>query len=114
MAKFKVHKYTQAFLAPMGIHSFKPEEPTIELFERVFSYYLAINGLFSMISTLTFFYTHLDDVKEALEAFKICAGTFQSSVCFFVLGFQMKKIKTFHLRLQETVNEGNLHLYRTN
>lgn len=109
MAKFKVHKYIQAFLAPMGMHSYKPEEPTIELPKRVFAYYALISLIFSIISSIMFFYTHLDDVKEALQAFKICAGTFQSGICIFALGFQLKKIKTLHLRLQEIVNEGTSH-----
>lgn len=111
MAKFSVHKYNQIYMAALGIHSFKLHEPAVELFKKWFPYYALIVSAFATGSSFMFLYKNAHEVKEALESLKIVAGGFQSTVCFFVVGFQLKKIKELHLKLQEIVDTGNLLLY---
>lgn len=106
MAKFKVHKYNQIYMAALGIHSFRLHEPTIELFKKVFPYYAIIVSAFATGSSFMFLYKNAHEVKEALESLKVVAGGFQSTVCFFVVGFQLKKIKVLHLKLQGIINAG--------
>lgn len=106
MAKFQVHKYNRAYLVPLGMHSYNVTQPTIELFKKAYTYYFAIVSLFSTSSTILFAIRHSDEPKDALEAFKICAGTFQSAICFFSFGLQMKKVKVLHCRFQEIVDTG--------
>lgn len=105
MVKFKVHKYNQAYMAALGIHSYKLNEPTIDLFRHFFPYYAFTVIIFAITSSFMFLYENSHEVKDALESFKIVAGGFQSATCFFVVGFQLRKIKMLQLKLQEIVDE---------
>lgn len=99
MAEFEVHKYNQAYMSLLGIHSYKPSEPTLDLFKKVFPYYAFLVTTFAIESSFMFI-INSHETKDAIESFKIVAGGFQSATCFFVVGFQLEKIKILHLKLQ--------------
>lgn len=110
MVKIEVHKYNRAYMAPLGVHSYKLQEPTIEMFDRVCIYIGVIVLTFSLTSTTVYFYQNMHEVKEALESFKIFVGGSQSGVCALAVGFQMRKIKILHMKFQELVDEGEIFL----
>lgn len=68
-------------MAPLGIHSYNLKEPTMELFDRVCAHFGIIILTFSLTSTAVYFYQNMDEVKEALESFKIFVGASQSGIC---------------------------------
>lgn len=105
MAKFKVHKYNQAYMARLGLHSYNLTEPTIEVFQSPFTYYVMFIGTIASTSTLLFLKTSAD-LKETFLVFKIAAGGVQSVISFFAVAFNMLTVKTLHLKLQAIVDEG--------
>lgn len=108
MVKIEVHKYNRAFMSPLGIHSYKVKEPTIELFYTPGAHYGIVVLTFSLVSTFAYFYQNMDEVKEALESFKIFVGASQSGACGLIVGFQMRKMKTLHMKFQELVDNGKI------
>lgn len=106
MMEIKVHKYNQFYMWILGIHSFDVHKPTIDSYKSPLVYYGTFVGLFALVSSVMFFYEHLYEVKEALEAFKIFAAGFQSISCSYIMVFKMKKVKALHVKLQKIVDEG--------
>lgn len=107
MVKVSVQKYNRAYMTPLGLHSYKLNDPSIELFYHPAVYYATVFLTYSFVSAFVYLCQNIDNVKEALESFKILAGGAKVGICSFIVAFQMRKIKTLHIQLQEHVDNCN-------
>lgn len=107
ISKFNVFEYNQKFMAWLGIHSYRLEEPTNEFFSSLGAYYIALTiGFVSIVCACTTLFA--SDFKMVIQAAFALVAAIQSGGMFISVGLNMKKIKTFHLSVQDIVDAGML------
>ena len=113
MAKFKVHKYNQAFMARLGIHSYNLNDPANEFFKSIATFYNLITAtVFFVTSSAAFVYLNWPNLEIVLEPFLIVLAGVQYGGMFLSVGLNMKKVKLLHITLQKIVDEGRLNHLR--
>lgn len=116
MANFEVHKYNQAFMARIGIHSYNLTDPTNEFFKSFATYYnLCMVFVFFTISSSAFVYLNWPNLEIILEPFLMVMAGLQYGGMFISIGLNMRKVKLLHLTLQSIVhsakNDIELNIY---
>lgn len=106
MAKFQVLKMNQAFMAWLGLYSYRLTEPINEFFYSKSTYYILIHMTFTLISSATYIFQTSSEVEVTLQLWLIIIGGIQCVGMFLSVGFKMKKVKAVHLKLQEVVDAG--------
>lgn len=107
MAKFKVLKYSQAYMTRLGIYSNRLNEPTNEFFKTNWlSYYMPIMMSVGFTASVAFVLKYPTDIKPALGALKIGIAAAQCAGMFVGIGIKMIKVKALHLELQRIVDKG--------
>lgn len=108
MAKFKVHKYNQALMARLGIHSYNLTDPSNEFFKSFATFYhLFTAAMFFIISSGVFVYLHWPNLETVLEPLLVVMCGIQYVGMFLSVGLNMRKVKLLHLTLQHIVDEGS-------
>lgn len=106
MEKCRVLEMSQAFMARLGIYSYRLTEPINEFFASFSTYYILYNLTFTWISSVTFLYQSSSELKITLQLWLIIIGAFQCSGMFLSVGIKMKQVKALHLKLQGLVDAG--------
>ena len=107
MAKFKVHKYNQAFMARMGIHSYNLTDPTNEFFKSFETYYhLFVVIAFFIIASSVYVYVNWPNLEVILEPTLVVMSGILYGGTYLSVGLNMRKVKLLHLTLQQIVDEG--------
>lgn len=112
MANFQVLENNQAYMAWLGIYSYKLTEPTNEFFKSIVAWFFMFNSfVMIIISSILFIIKYISDIQGCLGAFKIAISGIQCGGMHLSLGLKMKKVKILHLKLQEIINESKKHLF---
>lgn len=109
MAKFKVLEINQLIMTRLGIYSFNLTEPTNEFFKSFCCYYFSVAlALCAILSGMYVCSIWHDQAKFrlALEAIIVSIGCIQSLGAYLNVGFNMKKVKALHMKLQNMVDKG--------
>lgn len=106
MGKFQVLENNQAYMAWLGIYSYKLTEPTNEFFKSIVALFFMFNSfVMIIISSILFIMKYISDIQGCLGAFKIAISGIQCGGMHLSVGLKMKKVKALHLKLQEIVDE---------
>lgn len=107
MEKFKVLKYSQIFMAWLGLYSYRLTEKSNEFFTSLCPYYMLSNVIcVNSSSTMYIIKYWSTDIKGALGAFKIIISAIQYPGVFVSLGAKAKQIKALHIKLQQIADTG--------
>lgn len=105
--KFKVLEYNQCLMARLGIHSFRLTEPTNDFFKSFATYVnIFLAFVLFVFSNAWYIYRIPTQFQAKIEAFLLIVAGIQYGGMFISIGFNMKKTKILHLKLQEIVDEG--------
>lgn len=110
MERFKVHKYNQALMVPLGIHSYNLTDPSNDFFKSFANFFIPFMLVtFYMISSGAFVYLNWPNLEIIIEPFLvIMAGSIFGGM-YLSVGLNMRKVKFLHLKLQQIVDEGKFH-----
>ena len=107
MARFEVHKYNQAFMAFIGIHSYNLTDPSNEFFKSFATFYHLFTAFtFFIISSSVFVYWNWPNLEIILEPFLESMSGLTYGGMLLSIGLNMEKVKLLHLTLQQIVDEG--------
>lgn len=106
MAKFKVFKYNQAYLARLGVYSDAITEPTNEFFKSIAAYYILIVGMCTITSSAVYVYANTDKFGDTLDPCSIVISGITCACMYLNIGLKMIKAKALHIKLQDIVDEG--------
>lgn len=107
MAKFKVLKNNQTYMSWLRIYSHNLADPKSEFFKSALTFYCFFVNYSAMLACTVYFLEYKSsDIKTALGGFKITIALIQCGGVHFNIGNHMAKVKSMHLKLQETVDEG--------
>lgn len=105
MAKFNVLERNQAFMARLGIYSYRLTEPTIEFFNSIGTYYIFISlSVPILLFMLVLYHTEYTELDIILDAVFVIIALSQCLGAFISIGVNMKKVKVLHLKLQSIVD----------
>lgn len=72
MEKIQVLKYNQAYMAWLGIYSYRLTEPTNEFFKSIVAWFFMFDSfVMIIISSVLYIIKYMSDINAALGAFKI-------------------------------------------
>lgn len=104
VSKFKVLEYNQSVMARIGIHSHRLDENTNEFFKSIVSWYFLSTIIFFIFGSIMFICIYWPAYEVVSEPCLIAVGCIQVFGMFLGIGLKMKKVKKFHLRLQELID----------
>lgn len=108
MAKFRVLRFNQDFMARIGINSHRLHEPVNEFFHSFFTYFFLFHIIVFCITSSAFFVCqNLSDLGVAFATCSIVVAGFQCGGMYLSVGLKMTTVKTLHLKLQGIVDEGD-------
>lgn len=111
MSKIHVLKCNQKVLTPLGLYSYRLNEPTNEFYTAFGPYYVQFfNLIFLTFSSAVFTFQNLSQINLALQNVSLFTAGIQCAGMFICLGMNMKKVKVLHLKLQEIVDRGILFI----
>lgn len=102
IAKFKVLKFNQICMSPLGIYSHSLTSKSNKFFKSIGTYYIITALLSAVYLACTFIY---ENWPTSLGAFQITSAGLQGFGMFLSVGLNMRKTKVFHLKLQEIVDK---------
>lgn len=106
MEKFQVLRNNQIYMSWLGIYSYRLTELTGEFFKSISTYCIFVALISVVITSWLYCIEHWsDDVKSALDAFKIVFSALQCIGMYLSIGLKMIQIKMIHLKLQRIVDE---------
>lgn len=108
MSKFKVLKYNQAYMTPLGIYSNRLTDLTNENFKSISWYFTPVTMLIVFVASATYIASYPSDIKGSLGALKMCFGAVQCGGMFFGVGIKLIKMKELHGELQQIADQGIL------
>lgn len=112
VSKFKVLEYNQLVMARIGIHSHRLDENTNEFFKSIVSWYFLCTIIFFIFGSIMFICIHWPAYEVISEPCLIAIGCIQVLGMFIGVGLKMKKVKKFHLRLQEMIDASKCFTFK--
>lgn len=109
VAKFRVLKFNQKFMAYIGINSHRLTESTNEFFCSIVAYFILFNLFcWCVVSSTVFVYQNRENLELALLTALVIVAGLQAGGMFLAVGLKMATVKTLHLRLQEIIDNGQI------
>lgn len=109
MVKLKVLEYNQNYMARIGIHSHRLNEPTNEFFKQfVTFYYIFVFTTIFIGSSAVFVYNGWPQMDIISEPCLIVIAGLQVLGMYLSIGLNMKKLKILHIELQGIIDAGKL------
>lgn len=108
MSKFRVLQSNQAYMAKIGIYSYRLTEPTNEFFSSIATYFmLFFMFTFNECASAMWILRHSDQLIPILDTCKVIIISSQAVGMFISIGLKMTKVKKLHLQLQRIVDDGS-------
>lgn len=111
MEKFEVLKYNQSVMARIGIYPYDIKKPTSKIYTSFAFYYFIISLTIPVMSGTVLILQKMSDFKSIIRDILMIIGSIQSFAVYYFIGLKINKIKTLHLNLQKTIDEGMLNLF---
>lgn len=104
MVKINVLEHHRAFMARLGIHSYRLTEQSYEFFQSFGSYFI-ITIMMYLILTSIYMLTQNLEFDSFLDTIIVSLAGIQSLGLFCSVGLNLKKVKLLQINLQKFVDE---------
>lgn len=109
--KFNVLNNNQAFMTRLGLYSYRLTEPTFELFNSFFSYFIILFLGMGISLSVMFVFNFImagdmSEFKSLVEAMVVIVAGCQTLPAYLAIAYKIDAVKALHLKLQSIVDKG--------
>lgn len=104
----KVLKFSQKYMAFLGISSLQLHEPTNEFLYSPGAYIILFGLLQLVAAAFVYIINHITDLDTTTNSYIVISACAATAASFASMGASMKTTKSFHIELQKMINKGKI------